>query len=409
MAGSIPSPVASMSNSSKFIKLIGGRDGGRKAKLLKMSAGPPGSGGTWSLFEDQALVVLVHDMGPNWELISDAINSTLHFRCIFRKPNECKEHHKILMEKRSGDGADSAEDSGSSQPYPSTLPGIPKARFETLHYLGHGSARQLFQRLKEPMEDETLKSHFEKIIWIGQKQHYRRTQSENQDLKQIAPVHNSHVIALSQVCPNNLNGGVLTPLDLCDTTSSNRDVLALGCQGPHASGLAISNQGAAASLLPSTWQNLFLQGSSGVVLGTNLSSPSGALNATGWLVICREHRLYLLRSSNECNNIITCCRVEVFSSPACQCLVLFPEVIVEFGMTSPSLLNSGSMLSSSMVGTPSPVNMHSGASSGQGNSMIRPREALQMMRKLIECGVIYTDEAGNSTRPLTDGDADYYF
>lgn len=31
------------------------------------------------------------------------------------------------MDKSAGDGADSAEDSGSSQPYPSTLPGIPKA------------------------------------------------------------------------------------------------------------------------------------------------------------------------------------------------------------------------------------------------------------------------------------------
>jgi len=31
------------------------------------------------------------------------------------------------MDKSTGDGADSAEDSGSSQSYPSTLPGIPKA------------------------------------------------------------------------------------------------------------------------------------------------------------------------------------------------------------------------------------------------------------------------------------------
>lgn len=46
-------------------------------------------------------------------------------QCVFRKPNECKERHKILMD-RSGDGTDSADDSGSSQPYPSTLPGIPK-------------------------------------------------------------------------------------------------------------------------------------------------------------------------------------------------------------------------------------------------------------------------------------------
>lgn len=51
-----------------------------------------------------------------------------HIQCIFRKPKECKERHKNLMDRTAGDGADSAEDSGSSQPYPSTLPGIPKAR-----------------------------------------------------------------------------------------------------------------------------------------------------------------------------------------------------------------------------------------------------------------------------------------
>jgi len=50
-----------------------------------------------------------------------------YFQCIFRKPKECKERHKILMDRSAGDGADSAEDSGSSQSYPSTLPGIPKA------------------------------------------------------------------------------------------------------------------------------------------------------------------------------------------------------------------------------------------------------------------------------------------
>lgn len=32
------------------------------------------------------------------------------------------------MDRSSGDGADSADDSGSSQPYPSTLPGIPKVQ-----------------------------------------------------------------------------------------------------------------------------------------------------------------------------------------------------------------------------------------------------------------------------------------
>ncbi|CAH1426928.1 unnamed protein product [Lactuca virosa] len=34
------------------------------------------------LLQFEALVVLVHDMGPNWELISDAINSTLQFKVL---------------------------------------------------------------------------------------------------------------------------------------------------------------------------------------------------------------------------------------------------------------------------------------------------------------------------------------
>ncbi|KAJ6365934.1 hypothetical protein OIU77_002490 [Salix suchowensis] len=84
MTGSIPSPALSqmsnMSNTKRFIKLIGGRERGRKNKSMKMSAGQPGFGSPWSLFEDQSLVVLVHDMGPNWELISDAINSTGQFK-----------------------------------------------------------------------------------------------------------------------------------------------------------------------------------------------------------------------------------------------------------------------------------------------------------------------------------------
>ncbi|GMH02497.1 hypothetical protein Nepgr_004336 [Nepenthes gracilis] len=167
VSGSIASPVASqmsnMSNPNRLIKLICGRDQGRKAKLPKVSAGQPGSGSPWSLFEDQALVVLVHDLGPNWELVSDAINRTLQFKCIFRKPNECKERHKILMDRTSIDGADNTEDSQFSQPYPSTLPGIPK-----------GSARQLLQRLQGPLEEEIIKSHFEKIILIGQQLHYPR-------------------------------------------------------------------------------------------------------------------------------------------------------------------------------------------------------------------------------------------
>ncbi|XP_022771460.1 chromatin modification-related protein EAF1 B-like isoform X2 [Durio zibethinus] len=399
-SGSIPSPVGSqmsnMSYPSKIIRLFHGRERGRKAKTPKMSAAQPGSGSPWSLFEDQALVVLVHDLGPNWELVSDAINSTLQFKCIFHKPKECKERHKSLMD-RSGDGADSADDSGSSQSYPSTLPGIPK-----------GSARQLFQRLQGPMEEDTLKSHFEKIILIGKKQHHRWSQHDNQDPKQIVPVHNSHVIALSQVCPNNLNEGVLTPLDLCDATASSQDVLPLGYQASHAGGLAISNQGAVGSMLPASGGNSSLLGSSGMVLGSNLSSPSAPLNTSvrdgrygvpiTSLPADEQHRtpqynqmlsgrniqqsnlslpgavsgsdrgVPMLPGANGMGMMCGINRSMPMSRPGFQ------------GMASSAMLNSGSVLSSNMVGIPSPVNMHSGPGSGQGNSMLRPHDAMHMMR-----------------------------
>ena len=50
------------------------------------------------------------------------------------------------------------------------------------------------------------------------------------------------------------------------------------------------------------------------------------------------------------------------------------------GTGSSSMLSSGGMISSSMVGMPSPVNVHSGVGAGPGNSLLRPREALHMMR-----------------------------
>ncbi|KAF5954653.1 hypothetical protein HYC85_007509 [Camellia sinensis] len=358
MTGSIPSPVASqmsnMSNPNKLIKILGGRDRGRKAKSLKMPSGQPGSGSPWSLFEDQALVVLVHDMGPNWEVVSDAINSTLQFKVT---------------------GADSAEDSGSSQAYPSTLPGIPKA----------GSARQLFQRLQGPMEEDMIKSHFEKIIMISQKQHYRRTQNHNQDPKPIQS-HNSHTIAISQACPSNLNGGPpLTPLHLCDSTALNPDVLPSG-------GLAVSNHGNVASALPASSANSSLQGS------TNIGMVD---------MEYLDLHLYLLMNSRECSNIIRCYLVEIFSSLACLFLGFLQGLISGVrmlpggngvgimcgmnrsmpmarpgfqGIAPPSMVNSGSMLSSSVAMMPSPVNMHSGVGSGQGNSMLRPRDTSNMMR-----------------------------
>jgi hypothetical protein len=46
---------------------------------------------------------------------------------IFRRPKQCKERHKALMDRLSaGDGGDSPEDPSTSQPHQSNLPGIPK-------------------------------------------------------------------------------------------------------------------------------------------------------------------------------------------------------------------------------------------------------------------------------------------
>ncbi|KAG5042723.1 hypothetical protein AAZX31_03G073400 [Glycine max] len=400
MTNSIPSPAASqmsnMSNPNKFIKIISGRDRARKTKALKISAAQPISGSPWSLFEDQALVVLVHDMGPNWELVSDAINSALQIKCVFRKPKECKERHKTLMDRTTGDGADSAEDSGSSQSYPSTLPGIPK-----------GSARQLFQRLQGPMEEDTLKSHFEKIIKIGQKQHYPKNQVDNLDSKQLAPVHNSHAIALSLTSPNNLNGSILTPLDLCEAEEINPDVPALGYQSSHPGCMTLPNQGFVPSMLPTSGVNSSLPGSSsGMVLGHNLSSSPGPVAAS-----VRGGRYGIPRNSPssvdeqqriQYNQMLSGRNIQqsmpvtgtlsgsdhgVRMLPGGNGMGLMGGINKNMamrpgfqGMASPSMRNSGSMLSSSMVGMSSPVNMHSGVGTVQGNSMLRPHENLHMMR-----------------------------
>ncbi|XP_009621987.1 chromatin modification-related protein EAF1 B-like isoform X1 [Nicotiana tomentosiformis] len=395
--GFVPSPAASqmsnMSNPNKLMRMLSGRDQGRRGKTLKTSAGQPGSGSPWSLFEDQALVVLVHDMGPNWELVSDAFNSTLQFKCIYRKPKECKERHKILMDRSSGDGADSADDSGSSQPYPSTLPGIPK-----------GSARQLFQRLQGPMEEDTLRSHFEKMIMIGQKYLLRKNQGYKHDPRHLQQPHDSHTHVLSKHCTNNLNGGpIFTPLDLCDAPSS-PDYLSVGCQGPHPSELSISSQCALNSVLPASGANSAVQGSSNMISGNNF--PSSPLNASvrdGRYVVPRSASLPVdeqqrFQQYNQMRNMQSNMAapgvlaatdrggariLSSGNSTGMMCGINrgIPMARPGFqGVASSSILNSGSMLSSGMGAMPNTVNMHSGVSSNQVNSMMRPHDGLHMIR-----------------------------
>ncbi|KAL8546567.1 hypothetical protein ACS0TY_006337 [Phlomoides rotata] len=386
--GSVASPVGSqisnMSNPNKFIKMLGGRDRGRKAKALKMSSGQPGSGSPWSPFEDQALVVLAHDLGPNWELVSDAFNSTLQFKFIFRKAKECKERHISLMDRTPGDGADSAEDSGSSQPYPSTLPGIPK-----------GSARQLFQRLQGPVEEETLKSHFEKIIMIGQKQHYRKTQ----DPKQFQQPHSSHTIALSQVCPNNLSGGpILTPLDLSEASPFNGpEVISLGYQGAHSSGLPIPNQGTVAQMLPASGASSALPVTSNMMIGNNFSSSPGALNSSARHAVPRSddhHRVHLYNQMVPGRNVpqpntaapgaLPGADRGVRMLPSGSGMGIMSGVNRSMPMARPGFqgIPASSMVNSSGVGSPgiASPNMHAGVGAAQGSSMARPREGLPMMR-----------------------------
>ncbi|KAJ0234637.1 Chromatin modification-related protein EAF1 B [Hirschfeldia incana] len=397
LTGSIPSPAASqmsnMSSPNKSIKFIGGRDRARKIKGLKISPGEHGSGTTWSLFEDQALVVLVHDMGPNWELISDAMNSTLKIKCIYRNPSECKERHKILMDKTASDGADSAEDSGTSQSYPSTLPGIPK-----------GSARQLFQRLQGPMEEDTLKSHFEKICLIGKKLHYRKTQNDGRDPKQIVPVHNSQIMALSQVFPNNLNGGVLTPLDLCDASTSGQDLFSLENPGS-LPGLPVLNQGT--PVLPTSGANTSTPGSSGVVPGNSLPTTPGLHHASardgrfnvsrGPLPLDEQHRLQQSNQISGRNLQQPSSSTPGAVSGSGHRMVPGANTMGVSGMNrgapmsrpgfqaigSAAMPNTSSMLSPGMVGIPNTGNIHSGGGASQGNSMSRPpREAVQHMMRM---------------------------
>lgn len=79
-----------------------------------------------------------------------------------------------------------------------------------------------------------------------------------------------------------------------------------------------------------------------------------------------ERGVRMLPGANGLGMICTMTRCMPVSRPGFQ------------GMASSPVLNSGS--SSSMVGMSVPANMHTGAGSGQGNSVLKPREALHVMR-----------------------------
>ncbi|KAL6881980.1 hypothetical protein ACP4OV_011452 [Aristida adscensionis] len=396
MVSPVTSQMSNMANPTKVIKI---NTRGRKSKGLKVAAGHAGPGGPWSIFEDQALVVLVHDMGENWELVSDALNSIVQLKCIYRRPNECMERHKVLTEKSSDGGADSADDSGSSKHCQAALPGIPK-----------GSARQLFQRLQGPFEEETLKEHFEKIIVLGQRLHQTRRKGEIQELKHINPLHNSHVLAISQACPS---GGILTPLDLCDAIPSNSDALSISYPGSHTSGLVLSNNhGSIGPTLPASNVNSRLPGPPGIVLGSNLPTPS-TLNApsrdaqrygvprTGSLPADDQTRIQYNHMLNGRNHQQPGVSVPgALTSGVDRGVRVMPGSHGMGMMTglnrgppvsrpgfprlgSPGMLNmvsSGNMSPNNGQVMQNAVNVHPGAIAGPGGTMLRPRDPMQMLR-----------------------------
>ncbi|URD79462.1 HSA [Musa troglodytarum] len=250
VASSLPSPVDSqmsnMSNSNKLVKLIANRDRVRKSKALKMAAGQSGSGSLWSNFEDQALVVLVHDMGPNWELVSDAINSTLQFK------------------------------------------------------------------------------------------------NDNQEQKPMTPAHTSHVVALSHVCPNNVNGGILT------------DSQRYGI--PRSSSSPVDD--------PQRMQQY-----SQMLSGRNPQQSSMTLS--GSLPVGVDRSVRMLPGAGGMGMMPGVNRGIPMPRPSFQ------------GISSPGMLNmvsTGNMLSSGGQGVKNSVNVHPSAICSPGNSMMRPRDSLQMLR-----------------------------
>eukprot|EP00268_Persea_americana_P022557 TRINITY_DN2244_c0_g1_i1.p1 TRINITY_DN2244_c0_g1~~TRINITY_DN2244_c0_g1_i1.p1 ORF type:complete len:764 (-),score=161.36 TRINITY_DN2244_c0_g1_i1:118-2349(-) len=260
------------------------------------------------------------------------------------------------------------------------------------------------------MEEDTLKDHFEKIIRLGQQLHSCRSQNDIQEVKQFTAVHSSHTLVLSDVCPNNSNGGFLTPLDFFEVSTSSPDVLSPAYQGPHFSGLAVTNhQGSVAPVLPASATNPLLQVSSGMVLGNGLPSPSATLNGpvrdmqrysmsrpsplpvdeqqrmphysqmlpsrnikhssvtvSGALPTGNDHGVRMPSGANGLGMMCGMKRGMAMPRPAFQ------------GIGSPSMINM--VPPANGVGMASPVNIHNGSVSGQGNPMMRPREALQMLR-----------------------------
>ncbi|CAH1436609.1 unnamed protein product [Lactuca virosa] len=207
------------------------------------------------------------------------------------------------------------------------------------------------------------------------KQHYRRTQ----DPKQLQQPHTSHAFALSQVMPNNLNGGPVLPSVLYY-------VVPVGFQGP--SGLPVLNHSTRPPMLPGSGPSPTpsAPSSSNSVHGTNLPSASSPLNPAG-----KEDTGSLERGRYRYNQMLSPRNANQSSLPpgshsvtdrGVRMLPAGSGMGVMCGMTrgikmerppSSSIMNSTTSLLTSSTPTPTPTFV-------QGNSVLRSHDAMHMIR-----------------------------
>ncbi|KAJ7538465.1 hypothetical protein O6H91_11G049100 [Diphasiastrum complanatum] len=402
--------VANLTSSHKVLRQNSSRDRAKKNKLgkgyiLQPPISQPGLGIPWSTIEDQAILALVHDLGPNWELVSDVLSSSSQVKGIFRKPVDCEARHKALLECLLTDEIDSSEDINSH------------AQSSSFLRNSKGSIRVLLQRLQGPMEEDTLKVHFACIVHIVQQDHHRRNQIKNdsQKLQEILPAHISHVSAMSQLGPSSLTDGALTPLDLCDRPSLNAEVPtnAFMAYPPHMSGMGFTGVVSSGSRLrPSSASLPLLSSLHG---GPTLSPSTATMNAARdaqWMAAsmralsAEEQRLRYTRlvtgrglpQDPSCGNVPL---MNLSHSSDCSIPILpmtnngsligglsrslsFPRPGIQTMLVSgvsgivPGGING--MLPSAGIAVASTSTLATGSVAGQLNLMRRPRDALQTIR-----------------------------
>ncbi|MCO5597472.1 hypothetical protein L7F22_051550 [Adiantum nelumboides] len=240
--------AASVTSANKLIKQIASRDRNRKHKVGKASLSQPGVGIPWSPVEDQAILGLVHELGLNWELVSDILSATSQLRGIFRKPKDCKERYRMLTDRGGGDGGDSPDDPSSSAHHSFSM-------------TYKGGTRYLPQHL-----EETLKSHVDCILQLHQQLRSRKLQNESQEPKQLVPEHESHGIKHT----------AMTPLDLCELSSATGELVSHSY--PLQPGGMPSLLPSGVAMRPTSSAVSAIQGVTNLQMSPSMS-PSAAINA----------------------------------------------------------------------------------------------------------------------------------